>query len=94
MTDAIGGLLFEPRDEMGLQLDTGQIVEIIERCLEIARKREGAHRSARLAGVDSVMHDICSLNEAHQGPRFWRSWGKLMPGYDRKRERLNLVASK
>jgi len=40
-----------------------------------------------------IMHELCHLKEAHHGPRFWALLAKLMPGYEEKRERLNLVAS-
>jgi type I restriction enzyme R subunit len=42
MTDAIDDYLFDLRDETGLQLETAHMDEIIERCLDIARKRESA----------------------------------------------------
>lgn len=39
MTDAIDDYLFELRDKDGLGLDTTDMDAIIERCLDIARKR-------------------------------------------------------
>jgi len=39
MTDAIDDYLFELRDRAGLALDTADMDAIIERCLDIARKR-------------------------------------------------------
>jgi len=41
MTDAIDDYLFDLRDQIGLQLETAHMDEILERCLDIARKREG-----------------------------------------------------
>ncbi|MBW9267388.1 MAG: HsdR family type I site-specific deoxyribonuclease [Candidatus Thiodiazotropha sp. (ex. Lucinisca nassula)] len=42
MTNAIDDYLFDLQDDPGLQLETAHMDEIIERCIDIARKREGA----------------------------------------------------
>ena len=39
-----------------------------------------------------IMHELCHLKEHHHGRRFWRLLQKLMPDYERRRRRLNLMA--
>lgn len=36
-----------------------------------------------------IMHELCHLKEPHHGPRFWALLGRLMPGFEQERERLN-----
>jgi predicted metal-dependent hydrolase len=38
-----------------------------------------------------IMHELCHLEEAHHGPRFWALLEKLMPDYDQRRALLNRV---
>lgn len=40
-----------------------------------------------------IAHELCHLKEHHHGPRFWRLLGNLMPGYEKRRYRLNLLAN-
>jgi len=39
-----------------------------------------------------IMHELCHLKEHHHGRRFWRLLKKLMPDYEKRRQRLNLMA--
>lgn len=39
-----------------------------------------------------IAHELCHLKEHHHGPRFWRLLGNLMPDYEKRRHRLNLLA--
>ena len=36
-----------------------------------------------------IMHELCHLKEHHHGPRFWRVLKRLMPDYEKRREKLN-----
>ena len=40
-----------------------------------------------------IMHELCHLKEAHHGPRFWVLLGRVMPDFEVRRKRLNLVAA-
>ena len=39
-----------------------------------------------------ITHELCHLKEGHHGPRFWRLMAKLMPDYEKRRQRLNHFA--
>ena len=40
-----------------------------------------------------IMHELCHLKEAHHGPRFWGLLERVMPDYEERRLRLNIVAT-
>jgi len=39
-----------------------------------------------------IAHELCHLKEHHHGPRFWRLLSNLMPDYEKRRHKLNLLA--
>lgn len=39
-----------------------------------------------------IMHELCHLKEHHHGPKFWQLLKKLMPDYESRKKRLDLIA--
>jgi predicted metal-dependent hydrolase len=39
-----------------------------------------------------ITHELCHIKERHHGPRFWRLLEKLMPNFEERRKKLNLLA--
>lgn len=39
-----------------------------------------------------ITHELCHIKERHHGPRFWRLLEKLMPDFEERRKKLNLLA--
>jgi len=38
-----------------------------------------------------IFHEFCHIKERHHGPRFWRLLEKLMPDYEERRKKLNML---
>jgi len=38
-----------------------------------------------------IFHEFCHIKERHHGPRFWRLLEKLMPDYEGRRKKLNML---
>lgn len=39
-----------------------------------------------------ITHELCHIKERHHGPRFWKLLDKLMPDFEKRREKLNMFA--
>ena len=40
-----------------------------------------------------ITHELCHLKEHHHGPRFWRLLERVMPDYEERKRRLNLMVN-
>jgi predicted metal-dependent hydrolase len=39
-----------------------------------------------------ILHELCHFKVKHHGPNFWKLMERLLPDYDERRTKLNLLA--